>query len=172
MLWHTKGTTIDGEPIITLPPKIVTLQKVEFSTKEHHFYHLLEAHLQAQFKVYAAAGIVKKNYVNILLMLLHLRKTCDNSLLVKVSYTFMLGDILQRKQGCYLGKKIDLINYLEGSLSLCGLCNNSLEEAVVTICSHIFCNQFILDCLTQSYDSIFPNQGYKRHLKDDSMFSV
>lgn len=173
MLRRTKGTTIDGEPIITLPPKTVTLQKVEFSAEERDFYHLLEVHSQAQFKVYAAAGTVKKNYVNILLMLLRLRQACDHPLLAKSCLSISnWRSSAEAARKLPREKQIDLINRLEGSLALCGLCNDAPEEAVVTICGHVFCNQCILDHLTQSDDSICPTQGCKRHLKDDSVFSL
>lgn len=173
MLRRTKGSTIDGEPIITLPKKTITLQKVEFSAEERDFYHLLEAHSQAQFKVYAAAGTVKKNYVNILLMLLRLRQACDHPLLVKSCLSISTWrSSAEAARKLPREKQIDLINHLEGPLALCGICNDAPEEAVVTVCGHVFCNQCILDCLTQSDDTICPTPGCKCHLKDDSVFSL
>lgn len=173
MLRRTKGSTIDGEPIIALPPKKITLEKVEFSAEERDFYHLLEAHSQAQFKVYAAAGTVKKNYVNILLMLLRLRQACDHPLLVKSCLSISTWrSSVEAARKLPTEKQIDLINRLEGSLALCGICNDAPEEAVVTVCSHVFCNQCILDHLTQSDDTICPTPGCKSHLKDDSVFSL
>ncbi|KZV41094.1 hypothetical protein F511_14070 [Dorcoceras hygrometricum] len=83
MLRRTKGTFIDGKPIITLPPKRVHLKKVDFAAEERNFYSRLEADSRKQFKAYAAAGTVNQNYANILLMLLRLRQACDHPLLVK-----------------------------------------------------------------------------------------
>lgn len=45
------GTLIDGEPIITLPPKSVNLKKVDFSLEERDFYTQLETASRSQFKV-------------------------------------------------------------------------------------------------------------------------
>ena len=45
------GTLLDGEPIISLPPKSVELKKVEFSQEERDFYSRLEADSRAQFQV-------------------------------------------------------------------------------------------------------------------------
>jgi SNF2 family DNA or RNA helicase len=45
------GTLLDGEPIISLPPKSVELKKVEFSQEERDFYSKLEADSRAQFQV-------------------------------------------------------------------------------------------------------------------------
>ncbi|XP_058097810.1 helicase-like transcription factor CHR28 isoform X3 [Magnolia sinica] len=50
MLRRTKGTLIDGEPIIQLPPKSIFLKKVDFSTEERSFYSRLEADSRSQFK--------------------------------------------------------------------------------------------------------------------------
>ncbi|KAL2253214.1 UNVERIFIED_CONTAM: Helicase-like transcription factor CHR28 [Sesamum indicum] len=49
MLRRTKGTLIDGEPIINLPPKTIELKKVDFSKEERDFYCRLEAESRAQF---------------------------------------------------------------------------------------------------------------------------
>ena len=49
---------INGEPIITLPPKIVTLKKVDFSEGERAFYTNLEAESREQFKVHLCFLIV------------------------------------------------------------------------------------------------------------------
>ncbi|CAF2077518.1 unnamed protein product [Brassica napus] len=43
MLRHTKGTLLDGQPLINLPPKKVNLNKVDFSVEELSFYKKLEA---------------------------------------------------------------------------------------------------------------------------------
>jgi hypothetical protein len=64
------GSTIDGEPIIALPPKKITLEKVEFSAEERDFYHLLEAHSQAQFKVYFQNGVAVQ-VLHLILSVLH-----------------------------------------------------------------------------------------------------
>ncbi|KAA8541439.1 hypothetical protein F0562_025402 [Nyssa sinensis] len=62
MLRRTKGTLLDGEPIINLPPKTVHLTKVDFSPEERVFYSKLEAESRSQFKAYAAAGTLNQNY--------------------------------------------------------------------------------------------------------------
>lgn len=45
------GTLLDGEPIITLPPKRVDLMRIDFPTEERTFYNKLEADSRKQFKV-------------------------------------------------------------------------------------------------------------------------
>ncbi|KAK6154702.1 hypothetical protein DH2020_008950 [Rehmannia glutinosa] len=144
MLRRTKGTFIDGEPIINLPPKTIELKKVDFSKEERDFYSRLEADSRAQFAEYAAAGTVKQNYVNILLMLLRLRQACDHPLLVKGfnSNSKMTSSIEMAKK-LSREKQISLLSCLEASLAICGICSDPPEDAVVTVCGHVFCNQCI-----------------------------
>ena len=73
---------------------------------------------------YAAAGTVKQNYVNILLMLLRLRQACDHPLLVKPYDSKSLWrssvDVAKKLPR---DKQIYLLSCLEASLAICGICN-------------------------------------------------
>ncbi|KAF8093347.1 hypothetical protein N665_0384s0033 [Sinapis alba] len=139
MLRRTKGSFIDGKPIISLPPKSIELRKVDFTEEERDFYSNLEKESRSQFQEYKEAGTVKQNYVNILLMLLRLRQACDHPLLVKGEYSFNWESSLG------LAKKE---NFSEASLQICGICNDSPEDAVVSVCGHVFCKQCFYECLT------------------------
>ncbi|KAI3456289.1 hypothetical protein Pfo_012952 [Paulownia fortunei] len=172
MLRRTKGTFIDGEPIINLPPKTIELKKVDFSMEERDFYCRLEADSRAQFAEYAAAGTVKQNYVNILLMLLRLRQACDHPLLVKgfnsnlhVTSSIEMAKKLPRE------KHIFLLNCLEASLAICGICSDPPEDAVVTVCGHVFCNQCICEHMIGD-DTQCPSKNCKTHLSMSHVFSL
>ncbi|KAK1422654.1 hypothetical protein QVD17_17940 [Tagetes erecta] len=170
MLRRTKGTLLKGEPIISLPPKTIILKRVDFSAEERGFYHKLEAESRAQFAEYAAAGTVKQNYVNILLMLLRLRQACDHPLLVRgcsssTDWRLSVGKAKQLPQ-----EKLNrLLNCLEASLAICSLCNDPPEDAVVTTCEHVFCNQCILQHLSND-DSLCPSSECKNLLGRSSIF--
>ncbi|KAJ4798439.1 hypothetical protein LUZ62_049685 [Rhynchospora pubera] len=154
MLRRTKGSLLDGKPIISLPPKTVSLKKVRFSPDERSFYSALESESRAQFKVYADAGTVRQNYVNILLMLLRLRQACNHPLMVNGydSNTNWRSSVdMARKLP--REKQEHLLSFLEASSALCGLCNDAPEDAVVTTCEHVFCNQCISERLTGGEDS-------------------
>ncbi|XP_057513282.1 helicase-like transcription factor CHR28 isoform X1 [Actinidia eriantha] len=171
MLRRTKGTLLDGEPIINLPPKSVELKKVDFTKEERDFYCRLEADSRAQFAEYAAAGTVKQNYVSILLMLLRLRQACDHPLLVRgrnSNSAWRLSievakKLPREKQSC-------LLNCLEASLAICGICNDPPEDAVVTNCGHVFCNQCICEHLTGD-DNQCPTKNCKARLSLSVIFS-
>ncbi|XP_020598613.1 helicase-like transcription factor CHR28 isoform X2 [Phalaenopsis equestris] len=172
MLRRTKGTLLDGKPVITLPPKTVVLRRVDFSDKEHEFYLALEAESREQFKVYADAGTVKQNYVNILLMLLRLRQACDHPLLVKGhDSNSVWKSSLNTAKKLPKDKLMDLLSCLEACLAICTICNDPPENAVVSICGHVFCNQCICEHLTGD-DNICPSANCREKLSSCSVFSM
>lgn len=172
MLRRTKGTLIDGKPVITLPPKTIILKRVDFSDKEHEFYLALEAESREQFKVYADAGTVKQNYVNILLMLLRLRQACDHPLLVKGhDSNSVWKSSLNTAKKLPKDKIMYLLSCLEACLAICTICNDPPEDAVVSICGHVFCNQCICEHLTGD-DNICPSANCREKLSGDSVFSL
>ncbi|KAJ4703417.1 Helicase-like transcription factor CHR28 [Melia azedarach] len=171
MLRRTKGTLLDGEPIINLPPKEIKLKQVEFTDEERQFYNQLEIDSRDQFKEYAAAGTVKQNYVNILLMLLRLRQACDHPLLVKgFDSNSLLRSSVEMANKLPREKQIYLLNCLEASLALCGICNDPPEDAVVSVCGHVFCNQCICERLTGD-DNQCPTTNCKVRLSVSLVFS-
>ncbi|XP_050232274.1 helicase-like transcription factor CHR28 isoform X2 [Mercurialis annua] len=171
MLRRTKGTLIDGEPIVKLPPKTICLTKVDFSAEERAFYTRLEADSRSKFKAYAAAGTLNQNYANILLMLLRLRQACDHPLLVKGINSDSFGkDSVDMAKRLPHDMVINLLDCLESSLAICHVCNDPPENPVVTMCSHVFCYQCVSEHLTGD-DNTCPANGCKEQLGSDVVFS-
>ncbi|KAL3615059.1 hypothetical protein CASFOL_040720 [Castilleja foliolosa] len=172
MLRRTKGTFIEGEPIINLPPKTIELKKVDFSNEERLFYERLEFDSRAQFAEYAAAGTVKQNYINILLMLLRLRQACDHPLLIKGfnSNSKKTSSIEMAKKLSPEKQKI-LLSCLEASLAICSICSDPPEDAVVTVCGHVFCHQCICEYLIGDGTQC-PSKKCKTHLSIACVFSI
>ncbi|CAM0883343.1 unnamed protein product [Alopecurus aequalis] len=169
MLRRTKATLLDGKPIISLPPKTIHLKAVNFTSEERAFYNTLEAESRAQFKEYAAAGTVKQNYVNILLMLLRLRQACDHPHLVK-GHESSWTSSLEAAKKLPMERQQELLVCLQSCSAICALCNDAPEDAVVTLCGHVFCNQCILEQLTGD-DSICPVSSCRIRLNATSLFS-
>ncbi|KAF0917142.1 hypothetical protein E2562_016942 [Oryza meyeriana var. granulata] len=171
MLRRTKATMLDGKPIILLPPKTVSLKTVDFTSEERAFYNTLEAESREQFKEYAAAGTVKQNYVNILLMLLRLRQACDHPHLVRGhESTSSWMSSLEMAKKLPAERQQSLLICLQSCSAICALCNDAPEDAVVTICGHVFCNQCILEQLTGD-DSVCPVSNCRVRLNSTSLFS-
>ncbi|KZV52280.1 hypothetical protein F511_39389 [Dorcoceras hygrometricum] len=172
MLRRTKGTLIDGEPIINLPPKTIEMKKVDFSQDERVFYCKLEAESRAQFAEYAAAGTVKQNYVNILLMLLRLRQACDHPLLVKgFDSNSKMNSSIEAAKKLPREKQSFLLNCLEASLAICGICNDPPDDAVITVCGHVYCNQCICQHIIAD-DTQCVSKNCKTHISLSHIFSI
>ncbi|GLT35851.1 hypothetical protein SLA2020_102680 [Shorea laevis] len=98
LMHRTNGPLLDGKPIITLPPKL--------------------------FREFVAAGTVKVNCFNILLMLLHLHQACNHPLLVKGSGSSALWRYSAETAKKLPSEKItSFLSHLEASVALCGICN-------------------------------------------------
>lgn len=67
---------------------------------------------------------MKQNYVNILLMLLRLRQACDHPLLVKgFDSNSLLRSSVEMAKKLPQERQMYLLNCLEASLAICGICN-------------------------------------------------
>lgn len=171
LLRRTKETRINGEAIIKLPPKSICLKEVDFSPEERAFYLNLEADSRRQFKAYAAAGTVKQNYANILLMLLRLRQACGHPVLVKGYHSGAVASVsIEMARQLPKEMLLQLFYQLEASLTICPVCSDTPEDPVVTICSHVFCYQCVSDRLTGD-DNLCPAAGCKATLGPDLVFS-
>lgn len=171
LLRRTKETVINGKPIINLPPKTINLNKVDFTQEERSFYLMLEERSRQQFKAFAAAGTLKQNYANILLMLLRLRQACDHPILVKGNQSEYGGDgSIEMAKKLPKEVVIDLLAKLEVGSTLCGLCNDTPEDAIVTICGHVFCYQCIHERITTD-ENMCPATNCSRTLGLELLFS-
>ncbi|CAH2053259.1 unnamed protein product [Thlaspi arvense] len=171
MLRRTKGTLLDGKPIINLPPKKLNLSKVDFSVEERSFYKKLEADSQSQFKKYAAAGTLSQNYANMLLMLLRLRQACGHPELVKGYNSDPVGKIsVEAVKTLPREARINLLNRLESSSAICSVCHDPPENPVVTLCGHVFCYQCVVDYITGD-ENMCPVRKCREELARDVVFS-
>ncbi|KAG2259981.1 hypothetical protein Bca52824_079275 [Brassica carinata] len=76
------GTIMDGEPILSLPPKSTELRKVELSKEEVDFYKALEKETRGFYKKKETAGMVNKDFKEVLARLMRFRQACNHPLLV------------------------------------------------------------------------------------------
>lgn len=125
-----KGRAAD----LALPPRIVSLRRDTLDIKEEDYYQSLYNESQAQFNTYVEAGTLMNNYAHIFDLLTRLRQAVDHPYLVVYSRTSTLraGNIVDTENG----------------EQVCGICNDPLEDPVVTSCAHVFCKACLNDFST------------------------
>ncbi|AQK50393.1 helicase-like transcription factor CHR28 isoform X1 [Zea mays] len=163
---------INGYKKLQAVLKVVLLRRTkDFTQEERSFYLMLEERSRQQFKAFAAAGTLKQNYANILLMLLRLRQACDHPILVKGNQSEYGGDgSIEMAKKLPKEVVIDLLAKLEVGSTLCGLCNDTPEDAIVTICGHVFCYQCIHERITTD-ENMCPAPNCSRTLGLELLFS-
>ncbi|KAM0862152.1 hypothetical protein ACQ4PT_045431 [Festuca glaucescens] len=151
LLRRTKETLLDGEPIIKIPPKTIELKKINFTQEERYFYLALEEGSRQKFKKFAAAGTIKQNYANILVLLLRLRQACDHPYLLKDDNHANLTNPASIEMAKQLPREIvtNLLEHLEVRHPTCFICAEPPENAVITTCCHIFCYECVLESLSE-----------------------
>ncbi|TFK61429.1 hypothetical protein BDN72DRAFT_460900 [Pluteus cervinus] len=79
---RTKNSTLEGKPILNLPPKDVELVTLRFSPEEQMLYDHMEKATKIQVNRLIKAGTVLKNHEFILELILRLRQLCCHPNLV------------------------------------------------------------------------------------------
>ena len=157
LLRRTKTSTIDGKPILTLPPKTTREARAVFSEDERDFYKALEGKAQLQFNKYMKAGTVGRNYSNVLVLLLRLRQACCHPHLIKdfaihTGATMEGVDLLENART--LSKDVVArIKAMDGEFE-CPVCLDAADLPVIfNPCGHTLCNE----CLTSLVDTVMAN---------------
>lgn len=171
LLRRTKETILDGEPIIKIPTKTIQLKKINFTQEERYFYLALEEGSREKFKKFAAAGTIKQNYANILVLLLRLRQACDHPFLLKEDNQENLTDPGSIEMAKQLPRDtlINLLQKLDARHPICLICEEPADNAVVTTCHHVFCYQCVLERLSE--EDVCPLPWCKNKLSAETLFS-
>ena len=150
MLRRKKDSTIDGKPILRLPPKTERVIHVELSPDERSFYNTLENKSKVIFNKYLREGSVGKHYTNILVLLLRLRQACCHphlNLDVEDALTSLGEDMLR------LVKELDpsIVSRIKDTeLFECPICYDPVQSPCFFIpCGHDSCSS----CLASLVDT-------------------
>ncbi|KAA6420225.1 MAG: hypothetical protein FRX49_09888 [Trebouxia sp. A1-2] len=167
LLRRTKTSTIDGEPVVKLPPREQQLVCKAFSASEQRFYDQVQQESMQKLKALEEGG--GNSYVNMLWLLLRLRQACSHPWLVRgtaAQYGGAGACAPNRALGSPGGKVTasqlsaarklagqqceQLLQTLQQEPSVCAQCGDISEEAVVSACCHVFCRQ----CITMQVGSL------------------
>ncbi|KAF6168250.1 hypothetical protein GIB67_011635 [Kingdonia uniflora] len=121
-----KGRAAD----LALPPRIVTLRRDTLDIKEADYYQSLYNESQIQFNTYVEAGTLTNNYAHIFDLLTRLRQAVDHPYLVIYSKTALMKN--ENSDNANNGRA-------------CDLCQDPVEDPVVTSCLHVFCRTCLID---------------------------
>jgi DNA repair protein RAD5 len=75
--------TPDGEPLVPLPPRTVTIEEVELSQQEREIYDYIYTRAKRTFNDNVEAGTVLKSFSTIFAQILRLRQTCCHPILTR-----------------------------------------------------------------------------------------
>lgn len=75
--------TPDGEALVPLPPRTITISEVELSSQEREIYDLIFTRAKRTFNDNVAAGTILKSYTTIFAQILRLRQTCCHPVLTR-----------------------------------------------------------------------------------------
>ncbi|KAH0653500.1 hypothetical protein KY290_031781 [Solanum tuberosum] len=108
---------------LALPTKTVTVRKDSLDEREYDYYRTLHDRSRAQFEIYAQIGHLMNNFGQILGMITPLRQAANHPYLVM-----------------YSRKELASGNKEAGDVEQsCVLCQDAVEDPVVTCCRHVFC---------------------------------
>lgn len=121
LLRRTKDMqTIDGQPLVALPPKTVTIDRVEFSDDEQALYSWIYAKVKGSFRKSLDQGQGLRNYTTILAQILRLRQACCHPSLVLNISKFQADDAvdetLEDEKQEENTKKQNIFDYEDGDL--------------------------------------------------------
>ncbi|KAJ3148343.1 hypothetical protein HDU86_007452 [Geranomyces michiganensis] len=156
-LRRNKRSIFDGKPIIELPPKVVSEDRLDFTTEEREFYTALEQRAQIRFSRYLKRGTVMKNYANVLVLLLRLRQACLHPYLITKDFEeTAIADAYGNAGGPPMSDDERYKQIMDGwakdvkdrlaSYSLeqeCAICLDIMTAPIITTCGHLFCSECI-----------------------------
>ena len=74
MLRRTKGTILNGKPLLELPDRIVHNTHCLFDSEEQYFYDNVQTLVQDRLEKLQQQGDMARNYTSMLVLLLRLRQ--------------------------------------------------------------------------------------------------
>lgn len=158
LLRRTKDQSAsDGTKLISLPPRQVNVEAVQFSPSERQIYDKLYAQARMHVMSMIKDNSVMDGYAHILLMLLRLRQCCDHPLLVEGS------------------------NNNKAKLLECMECFEAAPSSMHTPCEHLLCQPCLQKALQRGECSICnaaitalqcrPSSPTKETSKDEEHFA-
>jgi len=112
-----------------------------------------DAHVVFVIQAYDAAGTIRENYANILVLLLRLRQACDHPLLLNGQESDLIdGNSIERAKQLPKETVTNLLEKLERGPAICSICNvsnwvtqNLLQAQCIICITSCSCNTLLYE---------------------------
>ncbi|XP_068435943.1 helicase-like transcription factor [Clinocottus analis] len=141
-LRRTKGSEVDGRPLVAMPEKTVCVETVELSQWEREEYELARNEGKNTIGRYVTEGTVLRNYADVLAILMRLRQHCCHPDLLAKSSLDLSAAATPAEMRERLIEKLRLV-LASGSDEECSVCLDSVRLPVITHCAHVYCRPCI-----------------------------
>lgn len=168
-LRRTKDMKINGRSLVELPPKDVQIHPVELSDEERELYDSVETEGGKVVQNLINSGTVLNNYSSILQIILRLRQICDDASLCPSNVELLLSSLKIEDASCDPNLLKKLLSVLQAGDDFdCPVCLSPPSEAIITICSHVFCKK----CIEKTLKRLKPQCPLcRKQLTESDLFS-
>uniref|UniRef100_A0A8C3G9K9 Helicase-like transcription factor n=1 Tax=Cyclopterus lumpus TaxID=8103 RepID=A0A8C3G9K9_CYCLU len=145
-LRRTKGSEVNGRPLVAMPEKTVCVEQVELSQSEREEYELARNEGRNTIGRYVTEGTVLRNYADVLAILIRLRQHCCHpDLLSKTSLDLGKTCSAAATPAEMRERLIEKLRFVlaSGSDEECSVCLDSVRLPVITHCAHVYCRPCI-----------------------------
>ncbi|KAI1453390.1 SNF2 family N-terminal domain-containing protein [Annulohypoxylon moriforme] len=142
-LRRTKGSVLDGKPILQLPPLYKEDATTQFNEDQKAFYVALEQKQRLEVNRFLKKGMIMRQYTYILVLLLRLRQACCHPHLIR-DFGIPEGIQVSADEMCKLATKLRkaVVEKLKGQEDFeCPLCQSTTKNPIIiSPCGHTVCN--------------------------------
>ncbi|KAI2464098.1 SNF2 family N-terminal domain-containing protein [Annulohypoxylon bovei var. microspora] len=176
-LRRTKGSVLDGKPILRLPPLVKEDAMTKFNEDQQAFYTALETKQRLQVNQFLKKGMVMRQYTYILVLLLRLRQACCHPHLIK-DFGIPEGIQLSSDEMCKLATKLKkgVVERLKGQDEFeCPFCHLMTKNPLLIYpCGHPVCST-CFSAMTEAKNPdaeeefMCPHNGCRSKVKSDKV---
>ncbi|XP_034418537.1 helicase-like transcription factor isoform X2 [Cyclopterus lumpus] len=141
-LRRTKGSEVNGRPLVAMPEKTVCVEQVELSQSEREEYELARNEGRNTIGRYVTEGTVLRNYADVLAILIRLRQHCCHPDLLSKTSLDLGAAATPAEMRERLIEKLRFV-LASGSDEECSVCLDSVRLPVITHCAHVYCRPCI-----------------------------
>ncbi|XP_037341930.2 helicase-like transcription factor [Pungitius pungitius] len=151
-LRRTKGSEVNGRPLVSLPEKTVCVEQVELSQSEREEYELARNEGRSTIARYVTEGTVLRNYADVLAILMRLRQHCCHPDLLAKASSDLAAAATPAEMRERLIEKLRLV-LASGSDEECSVCLDSVHLPVITHCAHVYCRPCIAQVISSEQET-------------------